>query len=177
MTNMKRTLLAVMLSGTALAAHATPTLSEGTSTSADITFTQQTGTTNTLNAVPSLKGGVPTADGTVVALGSVQSLYDPEKFEVDLSLTNVHAGTYNGKKVITSTVKGKNDTANALDIALVSDNVSEDAAVDQDAGIVINSTASQSAGYKIVTLAESGGTQTVPADTYTIKTTSYVWTE
>lgn len=178
MIYMKRTLLAVMLSGTAIVGHAA-VLSDGDTAQADVSFAQQTGTTNSLvtQTQTELKGGAPVANGQLLAMGKVTSVYDPEIYEVDLNAETVNPGTYNGQKVITTGIHGNTNATNMLYIALESATPNDKTAVDSQSGIVLNDTAAANARYNIVTLAKSGESQTVPADTYTVKTTSYVWSE
>lgn len=175
---MKRMLLAIILSGTALAGHAAA-LSEGSTTQANVSFAQQTGTTNILNAqtTTNLKGGEPLANGQLLAVGAITSLHDPEIYEVDLNAENVNAGTYNSHSVVTAGLHGNNSHENMLYVALESITPNDNVAVDVNGGIVLNKTATAKSHYNIISLKGNGISQTVPADTYTVKTTSYIWAE
>lgn len=179
MIHIKRTLLAVMLSGTALVGHAAA-LSNGTNAQVDLSFAKKTGTTNELNAQHNLPSGESLTNGQVLAEGTVTSIYDPEIFEVDLDNTNTRLipGTYNGHHILAIRVPGKNNPdKNSLDIALEAGTVNDKVAANYYYGVVLNDTASQSAQYNIISMTRNNNPQTVPADTYTVKTTSYVWAE
>lgn len=175
MSHIKKTLLAITLTGISLAGHAAASLaSDGVVAEADVAITQKVQLTNTLTVHP--RTSVEVDDGLIIAVGKVAvadgSAQKNTQFEVDLSGSNVRPENFRGQRVIAASLNGNSNSDNTLNIALAGVGTTYDGAVNANSGIVIDN---YNQLYHIILL--NNDVDALPVDTYTIKTTAYLWSE
>ncbi|AWP32455.1 hypothetical protein B9D02_07585 [Pantoea vagans] len=154
-------------------------LSEASATSADITFTTPLTVSNVLTPVSGLSDG--NIGGQVLANGTITSTGGASRHYIAFGMPGSLTGSDNGTTQASLSIKGKNDSNNAIIVSILrSTNTPSSAGSTRcseldltcNTDYILYSTATNGVSTYNVTL---NGTQNVKADTYTVQTTAYAY--
>lgn len=175
MMNMRKSVLAVIIAGTGFAgmAHAGSLVGVGATAQADVVFVESSSITNTLTPVSGLNAG-EIRNMTVIANGVVDSMD---------GTAQMYATTFNGGDMSSTTadgtartiLSGKNDPSHKLDLYLNDTTPGTSGfkeVIDGKTYAVSGEPAVTQATYSV----RANGAQNIAADTYTLSTISYVYT-
>jgi len=155
-------------------------LSDASTMSADITFTGPLTVSNVLTPVSGLSAGTHNS-GKVVANGTITSTGGASRHYIALGMPGSLTGSASGTTQFPLSIKGKNDSNNAILVAIIRPSNTPASAGSTrctELGLTCNtdyilySTATNGVSTYNVTL---NGTQDVKADTYTVQTTAYAY--
>jgi len=155
-------------------------LSEASTTSADITFTTPLTVSNVLTPVSGLSDGT-NLSGEVLAKGTITSTGGASRHYIALGMPGSLTGSDNGTTQASLSIKGKNDSNNAILVTILRASNNPAAAgsthcseldLTCNTDYILYSTATNGVSTYNVTL---NGTQDVKPDTYTVQTTAYAY--
>nr|WP_314509181.1 hypothetical protein [uncultured Pantoea sp.] len=169
---------AIIIAG--ISSHAAiATVSEASTTSADITFTTPLTVSNVLTPVSGLSDG--TNSGKVLANGTITSTGGASRHYIAFGMPGSLTGSDNGKTQATLRIKGKNDSNNGILVTIIRPANTPDSVgsahcselnLTCNTDYILYSTATNGVSTYNVTLS---GTQDVKPDTYTVQTTAYAY--
>lgn len=172
---------AIIIAG--ISSHAAiATVSEASTTSADITFTSPLTVSNVLTPVSGLSDGT-NLSGEVLAKGTITSTGGASRHYIALGMPGSLTGSGNGTPQFPLNIKGKNDSNNAILVTILRPSDTPGSTgftrctelgltCNTDTDYILYSTATNGVSTYNVTLS---GTQKVKPDTYTVQTTAYAY--
>ncbi|HEM8838458.1 TPA: hypothetical protein U2R15_004167 [Klebsiella aerogenes] len=173
-----KTLMAILMAGTALTAQAAEHLHDESTATTDLRFTENSGLLNTVNAVGTFESGL-TDNGMQLAKGqlSILSGTPSDIYEIIVKNgTDPVDTTYKNHPARSIRLSGREDPNDSLRVSVVTDDSTTEGALDPN-GTLIKSGGKTTIPYQVIALDNVGDPQSVNPDTYTLKTVAVSWVE